>query len=195
MTIDELAAHTRVPSRTIRFYQAKGALMAPEIRGRTAFYGPAHVDRLEAIGMLKDRGLSIRAIRDLMSRIERGDLDLGEWLGLEERLTMPWSEDAPTVLSSEELNEALAGLPAGTLALTIEFGLVERRGDRFLVQSPGMLQVLRQVHAAGVDVAARGGSRRHHREARARADQRAGAAVRVARRPGLWGFGHAGRHP
>ena len=152
MTIDELAAHTRVPSRTIRFYQAKGALMAPEIRGRTAFYGPAHVDRLEAIGMLKDRGLSIRAIRDLMSRIERGDLDLGEWLGLEERLTMPWSEDAPTVLSSEELGEALAGLPAGTLALTIEFGLVERRGDRFLVQSPGMLQVLRQVHAAGVDV-------------------------------------------
>ncbi|MBK8590774.1 MAG: MerR family transcriptional regulator [Sandaracinaceae bacterium] len=153
MTIDELAAHTRVPSRTIRFYQAKGALMAPEIRGRTAFYGPAHVDRLEAIGMLKDRGLSIRAIRDLMSRIERGDLDLGEWLGLEERLTMPWSEDAPTVLSSEELNEALAGLPTGTLALTIEFGLVERRGDRFLVQSPGMLQVLKQVHAAGVDVA------------------------------------------
>lgn len=152
MTIDELAAHTRVPSRTIRFYQAKGALMAPEIRGRTAFYGPAHVVRLDAIGMLKDRGLSIRAIRDLMSRIERGDLDLGEWLGLEERLTMPWSEDAPTVLSSEELNEALAGLPAGTLALTIEFGLVERRGDRYLVQSPGMLQVLRQVHAAGVDV-------------------------------------------
>lgn len=152
MTIDELAAHTRVPSRTIRFYQAKGALMAPEIRGRTAFYGPAHVVRLDAIGMLKDRGLSIRAIRDLMSRIERGDLDLGEWLGLEERLTMPWSEDAPTVLSSDELNEALAGLPAGTLALSIEFGLVERRGDRFLVQSPGMLQVLRQVHAAGVDV-------------------------------------------
>lgn len=152
MTIDELAAHTRVPSRTIRFYQAKGALMAPEIRGRTAYYGPAHVERLEAIGMLKDRGLSIRAIRDLMGRIDRGDLDLGEWLGLEEKLAMPWSEDAPVVMSSDELNEALAGLPTGTLALTVEFGLVERRGDRYLVQSPGMLQVLRQVHGAGVDV-------------------------------------------
>jgi DNA-binding transcriptional MerR regulator len=152
MTIDELAAHVRVPSRTIRFYQSKGALMAPEIRGRTAFYGPAHVDRLEVIGVLKDRGLSIRAIRDLMNHIDRGELDLGEWLGLEERLSMAWSEDAPTVLSSDELTEALAGLPKGSLALIIEFGLVERRGDRFLVQSPGMLQVLRQVYAAGVDV-------------------------------------------
>ena len=28
MTIDDLAAQTRVPSRTIRFYQSKGALIA-----------------------------------------------------------------------------------------------------------------------------------------------------------------------
>ena len=37
-TIDELAAVARVPSRTIRFYQSKGALMPPEIRGRLAIY-------------------------------------------------------------------------------------------------------------------------------------------------------------
>src|SRR5258708_24418105 len=33
-TIDELASTARVPSRTIRFYQSRGALMPPEIRGR-----------------------------------------------------------------------------------------------------------------------------------------------------------------
>src|SRR5690606_19593317 len=42
MTIDELAAQTGVPTRTIRFYQARGALMRPEIRGRVAYYGDAH---------------------------------------------------------------------------------------------------------------------------------------------------------
>ena len=48
LTIDELAAPVGVPTRTIRFYQARGALMRPEIRGRVAFYGDAHVERLWA---------------------------------------------------------------------------------------------------------------------------------------------------
>jgi len=39
-TIDDLAAVSRVPSRTIRFYQSKGALQSPKIKGRVAFYGP-----------------------------------------------------------------------------------------------------------------------------------------------------------
>ena len=43
-TIDELAAASHVPSRTIRFYQSKGVLMAPQIKGRVAFYGDEHVE-------------------------------------------------------------------------------------------------------------------------------------------------------
>jgi len=53
LTIDELAAASRVPSRTIRFYQSRGALMAPEIRGRVAFYGKQHVERLKLIAQLQ----------------------------------------------------------------------------------------------------------------------------------------------
>jgi len=52
LTIDELSAQSRVPSRTIRYYQSKGALPKPTIRGRVAYYGPAHVQRLEVIGKL-----------------------------------------------------------------------------------------------------------------------------------------------
>ena len=40
LTIDELAAQSRVPSRTIRYYQSKGVLPPPEIKGRVAYYGP-----------------------------------------------------------------------------------------------------------------------------------------------------------
>ena len=53
-TIDELSAHTGVPSRTIRFYQSSGALQKPAKRGRIAYYGPEHVERLALIGQLQD---------------------------------------------------------------------------------------------------------------------------------------------
>src|ERR1700736_252629 len=43
-TIDQLAAVTSVPSRTIRFYQAQGALPRPHRVGRVAHYGPEHVE-------------------------------------------------------------------------------------------------------------------------------------------------------
>ena len=61
-TIDELAAATRVPSRTIRFYQQAGALPKPQIRGRVAFYGDEHVERLKLVADLQDRGLRMKAI-------------------------------------------------------------------------------------------------------------------------------------
>ena len=93
MTIDELAAATGVPTRTVRFYQARGALMRPEIRGRVAFYGDAHVERLRLIAQLQDRGLRIDAIRDLVAGIDRGELDLAEWLGLEREVQAPWADD------------------------------------------------------------------------------------------------------
>ena len=94
-TIDELAAASHVPSRTIRFYQSRGALMPPEIRGRVAYYGPAHVERLELIAQLQDRGLRIDAIRDLLASIDRGELDLAEWLGVEQQVQAPWANDQP----------------------------------------------------------------------------------------------------
>ena len=85
-TIDELATIARVPSRTIRFYQSRGALMPPSIRGRVAYYGPKHRERLELIAKLQDRGLTIGAIRDLFTSIDKGETDLAEWLGVELQL-------------------------------------------------------------------------------------------------------------
>src|SRR5438067_10789293 len=103
-TIDELAAITKVPSRTIRFYQAKGVLPRPELRGRVAYYGPAHVQRLELIASLQDRGLRIDAIRELTARIDKGELDVNEWLGLDAQLQGAWAgaSDQPRTMSEAE---------------------------------------------------------------------------------------------
>ena len=151
-SIDTLAAHTGVPSRTIRFYQSKGALQKPEIRGRKAFYVDAHVERLELIGQLKDRGLRIRAIRDLVSRFEAGELVLSEWLGLQDTLVAPWSNDGPSLLSEADLGKLIGPLPHGKLSELVRLKLVERKEDKFLVSNPQRLQTLIQLEEQGIAV-------------------------------------------
>jgi DNA-binding transcriptional MerR regulator len=150
-TIDQLATAMRVPSRTIRFYQSKGALQPPQIRGRVAFYGPEHVERLKLIGTLQDRGLSIRAIRDLLSQADKGELALNEWLGLEQQLKEPWQSDSARVLDENQVKELLADRRPGALADLLHLGLLERQSGGFLVRSPSLLQVALRLDAAGVD--------------------------------------------
>ncbi len=151
-TIDELAAKTRVPSRTIRFYQSKGALQGPEIRGRVAYYSDAHVERLELIAKLHDRGLRIDAIGDLVKRIDRGELDLAEWLGVEAEMQTPWASDQPRTVGESELYE-LAGMKRpGLIAALARARLVERRGEVYLVPSPALLATAMKLEAAGVDL-------------------------------------------
>jgi DNA-binding transcriptional MerR regulator len=151
-TIDELAAAARVPSRTIRFYQSRGALMPPEIRGRVAYYGPAHVERLKLIAQLQDRGLRIDAIRDVLGSIDRGELDLAEWLGVEQQVQAPWANDQPRTVSEAELYELAGTRRPGVIADLVRARLVERQSDVYLVRSPALLAIAMKLEAAGIDL-------------------------------------------
>jgi DNA-binding transcriptional MerR regulator len=151
-TIDQLAAHTGVPSRTIRFYQSKGALPAPTRRGRKAYYGADHVERLELIARLQDRGLQIRAIRNLLDQLDCGQASLEDWLGFEAELRTPWSEDVPQLLTEEAIQERLEGRPPGLLAALIKAELVERQANQYLVKSPALLKMALTLEENGIDV-------------------------------------------
>jgi len=151
-TIDELAAHTGVPSRTIRFYQSKGALPAPVRRGRKAYYGESHVERLELIARLQDRGLQIRAIRNLLDQLDCGQASLDDWLGFEAEIRTPWSEDVPQLRSEEEIQTLLADRPAGLLAALVKAGLLEREANQYLVRSPALMKMVLTLEANGIDV-------------------------------------------
>jgi DNA-binding transcriptional MerR regulator len=151
-TIDDLAAVARVPSRTIRFYQSAGALPKPEIRGRVAYYGKDHLDRLEQIAQLQDRGLQIKAIADLFARVEKGELQLDEWLGLEAQLGAPWSDDKPRVLDEAELHALAGSKRRGLVGELLRARLVEKQGDAFLVRSPALLRVATKLEAAGIEL-------------------------------------------
>jgi DNA-binding transcriptional MerR regulator len=172
LTIDELAAATRLPSRTIRFYQSKGALMAPEIRGRVAYYGKPHVERLKLIAQLQDRGLRIDAIGDLLKRIDRGELDLAEWLGVEEQMQTPWANDQPRTVTEAELYELAGARRPGLLADLLRAKIVERRGEVYLVASPALMATAVKLEAVGInlDTAAEASKRLKKHVGRAVAD-------------------------
>lgn len=152
LTIDELAARSRVPSRTIRFYQSRGALMTPEIRGRVAYYGKPHVERLKLIAQLQDRGLRIDAIGDLMKRIDRGEVDLAEWLGVEEQMQTPWATDQARTVNEAELYELTGSRRPGLLADLSRAKIVERKGDVYLLGSPTLLGIAMRLESVGIDL-------------------------------------------
>ncbi len=151
-TIDEIASLSRVPSRTIRFYQSRGALMAPEIRGRVAYYGPKHLDRLKLIAQLQDRGLNINAIRDLLASIDKGETDLAEWLGVEQELQASWANDHPRTVTESELYELAGTRRPGLIADLLRARLLERRGEVLFLLSPALLVVAMKLEAAGIDL-------------------------------------------
>lgn len=152
LTIDELAAASRVPSRTIRFYQSRGALMNPEIRGRVAYYGKQHVERLKLIAQLQDRGLRIDAIGDLVKRIDRGEVDLAEWLGVEEQMQAPWALDHARTVTEAELYEIAGSRRPGLLADLTRAQIVERKGDVYLLASPALLALAIKLESVGIDL-------------------------------------------
>ena len=64
--LQELADRSGLPIRTIRWYQSEGLLPKPDKHGRDAVYRADHLERLGLIAELRDRGLTLNAIRDLV---------------------------------------------------------------------------------------------------------------------------------
>ncbi len=152
-TIDDLAGRTAVPSRTIRFYQSKGLVPPPVMKGRVAYYGPKHVERLELVAQLQDRGLRIDGIRELVKRLDEGSLDVGDWLGLDAQLSQPWGGDRPRTMSEDELVALYGRKRTGLLTDLVRHAEVERKGDTFYVPSPALVAIAGKMEAAGVDLA------------------------------------------
>jgi len=155
-TIDELSGLTGVPSRTIRFYQSKGTLPSPRRKGRVALYGDDHVERLTLIADLQDRGLRLDAIRDVLKQIELGGDSLQSWLGVGDRLQVPWSDERPMMLTKDELLDRFQGGRPGLVADLERSGIIRRETDSvpatYLVPSPGLLDIGVRLEKAGVDV-------------------------------------------
>lgn len=152
-TIDEISAASGVPSRTIRFYQAEGVLPSPRKQGRVALYGPHHLERLQLISTLQDRGLRLRAIRDVLKRSDSSGDTIEEWLGVSARME-GFVEDKPQTMSVSELTQFLGETPQIDLGELEAAGLVEvlepDSNLHYRIPSPGLLRVALALGRAGI---------------------------------------------
>jgi DNA-binding transcriptional MerR regulator len=154
LTLEQLSERSGVSPRTIRYYQSERLLDPPERHpddARVGRYGPAHLERLRLIGELRDRGLKLPAIRNLL-RSGDATTRVADWLGLDETLRGSWGHDAARVMGRAELAELAAAAPPGTLAVLEETNLLSRQGDGWLVPSPQLLELAIALAARGVGI-------------------------------------------
>lgn len=133
MRVEQLSARSDVSVDTIRYYQSKGLLEPPRREGRVAWYQDAHLQRLQRIRSLQQKGFTLATIARLLS----GDLDaadealLNELAGIEAVAepahAAPQGEATGRLFSIEDL-AVETGVPLALLsAVEAEGLLVPRR--------------------------------------------------------------------
>jgi DNA-binding transcriptional MerR regulator len=143
LTIDELARETGLTVRNVRSHHARGLLPPPEVRGRTGYYGPAHVERLRLIQRLQSEGLKLDGIKRLLG-------DSGERL-LELKRAAGEPPETPEIVGARELAERLGDQPPKLLAKAEKLGMLIPLGDgHYEVPSPVLLAAAEEVVKRGV---------------------------------------------
>ena len=75
--VEQLASSCAVSVDTVRYYQSRGLLPQPEREGRVAWYGPEHAERIRQIRSLQTKGLTLAAIRRVVTgELGAADADL-----------------------------------------------------------------------------------------------------------------------
>jgi DNA-binding transcriptional MerR regulator len=149
LTIDELARRTAMTVRNIRAHQSRGLLPPPEVRGRTGYYGPEHVARIQAIRELQGEGFNLEAIRRLLETAE-GSTD--EVLRFTRAVREPFADEEPQVVGREELAARWSDHASpDLLRRSIELGLLRPLdGDRFEEPSPRLTRAGREMAELGI---------------------------------------------
>jgi len=147
LTIDQLARKTGMTVRNIRAHQSRGLVPPPEVRGRTGYYGPDHVARIELIRELQGEGFNLEAIRRL---VEDAAGSSAEVLRFARAVREPFEDETPEIVEADELAEQW-GEDTDLLERAVALGLVIPLGDgRFEVVSPRLAEAGRELAALGL---------------------------------------------
>ncbi len=89
LSIEDLSTNTGVAIETIRYYQRRGLIDAPERNGRRGFYGVEAVERLNEVTSLRQRGFSLREIERKLADEPEGSAALMDFDELALRSKIP----------------------------------------------------------------------------------------------------------
>lgn len=152
LTVEQLAYETGMSVRNIRNHQSRGLLPPPEVRARIGYYGPEHVARLRLIQEMQAEGFKLSAISRLIG--EHG-ANADRFVGLRQAVTAPFDDEAPEVLTREELVERFQTDDDGLLEKAQKLGLLVALGEeRFEAPSPALLQAAEEVLKMGIGLPA-----------------------------------------
>ena len=145
LTIDELARETGLTVRNVRSHHARGLLPPPEVRGRTGFYGPEHVQRLRLIQELQPEGLKLEGIKRLLG--DDGERLLALKRAAGETPRRPRSSRRRSSASARSGDD-----PRKLLKKAMKLGVLVPLGDgHYEVPSPALLAAAEEVVARGVE--------------------------------------------
>jgi DNA-binding transcriptional MerR regulator len=152
MTVEQLAYETGMSVRNIRNHQSRGLLPPPEVRARTGYYGPGHVARLRLIQEMQSEGFKLSAISRLIG--EHG-ADADRFVGLRQAVSAPFDDEAPEILTAEELIERFQINEPKLLAKAQKLGFLVELGDgSYEAPSPTLLQAAEDVMKMGIPISA-----------------------------------------
>ena len=103
LTLDELTNRVGMSVRNVRFYTTKGLVPPPIRRGRSGYYTPDHVARLELVQELQSHGFTLSAIEKYVANIPRDATP--EDIALQRTMLAPWQHEAPIEMSRAELDK------------------------------------------------------------------------------------------
>jgi ABC-type multidrug transport system ATPase subunit/DNA-binding transcriptional MerR regulator len=150
LTIDELAHRTGMTARNIRAHQSRGLLPPPEVRGRTGYYGPDHVVRIELIKELQAEGFSLDLIRRLL---ETASGSGSEVLRFTRALREPFGSEEPEVMDAVDLANRFNSTDAQLLQRAMDLGLVRPMGDTlFEMTSPRLVRAGEELGKLGISL-------------------------------------------
>ena len=173
---EELAGAAGITVRTLRFYRERKLLPPPRRDGRIAWYGERHLARLRTIAALLERGHTLGGIAELFAAFESGR-DVGELLGLESAIAVPWSEETQVRLSPEALADRFRGeATPENLAASMDLGYITGDGDTVVHVSRRLLDASSALVEQGVPLSVVLAAAR---EVRSHADQLAELFTRI----------------
>jgi DNA-binding transcriptional MerR regulator len=148
LTIDELARRTGMTVRNLRAHQSRGLLPPPDVRGRTGYYGAEHLARVELIRELQTEGFNLEAIRKLLDGAGGRSEEV---LRFTRAVREPFEDEAPEIVTVQELAEQFGGDRPELLAKAEKLGFLRPLGDgRYEQLSPRLARAGAELTALGV---------------------------------------------
>ena len=152
LTIDQLAARTGLTVRNVRAHVTRGLLPPAQMRGRTAYYGPEHVARLQLVVGLQQQGFNLAAIRKLVTGPTAPSAQ--ETVAFYRTALGSWLEERPEDHDPADLAAQFGIEPDLDLVRRLRtLGLLEDLPDgRLRVLNPTILRVGRELGRLGFTV-------------------------------------------